>query len=57
MIHAAQESFVNGWRQAMWVGAGVMAVVLVYVLVRGPERTPPRTAATAEAPPGDPIPR
>jgi EmrB/QacA subfamily drug resistance transporter len=57
LIHAAQESFVNGWRQAMWVGAGVMAVVLVYVLARGPERTPPRTAATAEAPPGDPIPR
>jgi hypothetical protein len=33
LIHAAQQSFVNGWQQAMWVGAGVMAVVLVYVLV------------------------
>lgn len=56
LTHAAQQSFVNGWQQAMWVGAGVMAVVLAYVLVRGPERTP-RTAATAEASPGDLIPR
>jgi EmrB/QacA subfamily drug resistance transporter len=42
LIHAAQQSFVDGWQQAMWVGVGVMAVVLGYVLARGPERTPPR---------------
>lgn len=40
LIHAAQQSFVQGWQQAMWVGAGVMAIVLIYVLVRGPKRGP-----------------
>ncbi|AGP34444.1 hypothetical protein SCE1572_07940 [Sorangium cellulosum So0157-2] len=44
LIRAAQDSFVDGWRQAMWVGVAVMAVLLIYVLVRGPE-----AAATNEA--------
>lgn len=34
---AAQESFVTGWQQAMWVGVAVMAVLFVYVLLRGPK--------------------
>jgi EmrB/QacA subfamily drug resistance transporter len=38
LFRSAQESFVHGWRQAMWAGVIVMAIVLVYVLVRGPER-------------------
>jgi EmrB/QacA subfamily drug resistance transporter len=38
LFRAAQESFVQGWRQAMWAGVIVMAIILVYVLVRGPER-------------------
>lgn len=29
----------RGWQQAMWAGVIVMAIVLVYVLLRGPERT------------------
>ncbi|MBU3067326.1 MFS transporter [Nocardia sp. NEAU-G5] len=37
VIHAAQQSFIDGWQQAMWVGVGVMAVALVCVLMRGPE--------------------
>ncbi|MFG2432842.1 MFS transporter [Streptomyces sp. NPDC048590] len=41
VIHAAQQSFVDGWQQAMWVGAGVMAVLLVHVALRGPQRTDP----------------
>jgi EmrB/QacA subfamily drug resistance transporter len=36
LFRAAQESFVQGWQQAMWAGVGVMTVVLVYVLARGP---------------------
>ncbi|WP_432993697.1 MFS transporter [Dactylosporangium sp. CA-233914] len=36
LVTAAKESFVDGWRQGMWVGVGVMAVLLVFVLVRGP---------------------
>ena len=39
LFRAAQESFVQGWRQAMWAGVSVMMIVLVYVLVRGPQRT------------------
>ncbi|OWY63032.1 MFS transporter [cyanobacterium TDX16] len=39
LIRAAQESFVDGWQQAMWVGVGVMGALLVYVLLRGPVRT------------------
>jgi EmrB/QacA subfamily drug resistance transporter len=39
LFRAAQESFVQGWRQAIWAGVIVMATVLVYVFVRGPERT------------------
>jgi len=37
LFRAAQESFVHGWQQAMWAGVIVMTIVLVYVLVRGPE--------------------
>ncbi|AGP38307.1 hypothetical protein BE04_33070 [Sorangium cellulosum] len=37
LIRSAQESFVDGWQQAMWVGVAVMAVLLIYVLARGPE--------------------
>ncbi|MFG1688161.1 MFS transporter [Nonomuraea sp. NPDC049269] len=36
LTRAAQESFVDGWQQAMWAGAVVMAVLFVYVLARGP---------------------
>jgi MFS family permease len=39
LFRSAQESFVHGWQQAMWAGVIVMTIVLVYVLVRGPERT------------------
>jgi len=38
LFRSAQESFVRGWQQAMWAGVVVMTIVLVYVLVRGPER-------------------
>jgi EmrB/QacA subfamily drug resistance transporter len=38
VIRTAQESFVEGWRQAMWAGLIVLTLVLIYVLVRGPER-------------------
>lgn len=38
LVRAAQESFVDGWQQAMWVGVALMAVLFVHVLARGPER-------------------
>ncbi|MEU6351783.1 MFS transporter [Streptomyces sp. NPDC047072] len=38
LIRAARESFVDGWQGAMWVGVGVMAVLFVHVLTRGPKK-------------------
>lgn len=37
LIKAAQEAFVEGWQQAMWVGVGVMAALFLYIVVRGPK--------------------
>jgi EmrB/QacA subfamily drug resistance transporter len=37
LIRSAKESFVYGWQRAMWAGGVVLAILLVYVLVRGPE--------------------
>jgi hypothetical protein len=34
----AQEAFVAGWQQAMWVAAAVLAALLLQVLLRGPRR-------------------
>lgn len=39
LIRAAQESFVDGWQQAMWAGVVVMTILLAYVLARGPQHT------------------
>lgn len=38
LVRAAQESFVDGWQDAMAAGAAVMAVLLVVVLARGPRQ-------------------
>ncbi|MFD6292504.1 MFS transporter [Streptomyces sp. NPDC060205] len=37
LVRAARESFVEGWQQAMWAGAAVMAILFVRVLARGPK--------------------
>ncbi|MFF3645259.1 MFS transporter [Streptomyces sp. NPDC002564] len=50
LVHAAQESFVDGWQQAMWAGVAVMAALLLHVLTRGPRHPGRRsTKAVAEA--------
>lgn len=46
LVRAAQDSFVNGWQNAMWAGAAVMAVLFAYVLARGPRSTATTVAAT-----------
>jgi EmrB/QacA subfamily drug resistance transporter len=38
LIRAAQQSFVDGWHQAMWAGVVVLAVLFVHTLTRGPRR-------------------
>ncbi|WAX76623.1 MFS transporter [Streptomyces sp. KMM 9044] len=54
LVHAAQQSFVDGWQQAMWIGAAVMAVLLVYVALRGPKSTAPLPADDAATTEGIP---
>ncbi|NEB80677.1 MFS transporter [Streptomyces sp. SID14478] len=44
LVHSAQQSFVEGWQQAMWAGVTVMGVLLVYVALRGPKRSDPAKA-------------
>ncbi|WP_395726949.1 hypothetical protein [Nakamurella sp.] len=47
---AAKNSFVDGWQHAMWAGTVVMAILLVYVLVRGPRRAADDVDETKSAP-------
>ncbi|MGH8921342.1 MAG: MFS transporter, partial [Actinomycetes bacterium] len=39
LVHAARQSFVDGWQQAMWAGAAVMAAAGFFLLVRGTTTT------------------
>jgi EmrB/QacA subfamily drug resistance transporter len=55
LIRAAQESFVDGWQQAMWAGVAVMTILFVHVLAWGPRRTMPTTPATSPNPAGDTV--
>lgn len=59
LIRAAQESFVEGWQQSMWVGVAVMAGLLVYILVFGPKnvRTEPGPVRVPERSPSDGTPK
>ncbi|MCH0558445.1 MFS transporter [Streptomyces sp. MUM 16J] len=40
VVHVARQSFVDGWQQAMWAGAAVMAALFLFVLARGPKNRP-----------------
>jgi EmrB/QacA subfamily drug resistance transporter len=35
LVRIAQESFINGWQTAMWIGAAIMIAMFAYVLARG----------------------
>lgn len=37
LMRIAKESFVTGWQQAMWIGAGIMTLLFLYILFRGPK--------------------
>jgi len=41
LLRAAQQSFVDGWQQAMWAGVMVMGALFVYVTLRGPRNSGP----------------
>jgi EmrB/QacA subfamily drug resistance transporter len=36
LLRSAREAFVEAWQQAMWAGVIVMALLLIFVLLRGP---------------------
>ncbi|MFK0103187.1 MFS transporter [Streptomyces sp. NPDC091040] len=50
LVDAAQQSFVDGWQQAMWAGVAVMAALLVYVALRGPKSTSARQTGEKAVP-------
>ncbi|MDR7276393.1 MFS transporter [Catenuloplanes atrovinosus] len=50
LVRAAEEAFIAGWRQAMWVGVAVMAALFVFVLLRGPRAATRTTGAEVERP-------
>ncbi|WP_217132235.1 MFS transporter [Streptomyces sp. AC558_RSS880] len=41
LVHAAQQSFVDGWQQAMWAGVAVMGALFVHIALRGPGNATP----------------
>ena len=45
IIDAAKHAFVDGWVQSMWIGVGLAAVALAYLVARGPARV---TATVSE---------
>ncbi|WP_371100661.1 MFS transporter [Streptomyces sp. PU_AKi4] len=54
LLHAARQSFVDGWQQAMWAGALLMGALFVHIALRGPDPKDTSSADTAFAgrPPG-----
>lgn len=53
IIDAAKHAFVDGWVQSMWLGVGMAAVAIVFLVLRGPVRSgmPP----TGETPHADAV--
>lgn len=50
VVRAAQEAFVDGWQRSMWAGAAATALLLVYLIARGPRD---RTLVEHDAAPAD----
>lgn len=55
LAHAARQAFVDGWRQAMWVGAAVLGALFLYVMLCGP-RPVPGAPKRPETPGVEPVP-
>ncbi|MEU9189790.1 MFS transporter [Streptomyces sp. NPDC048484] len=49
LVHAARQSFVDGWQQAMWAGVAVMGTLFLYIAFRGPTNEAPATVDEPEA--------
>ena len=48
LVEAAKQSYIDGWQQSMWAGVAVMAVLLVYVALRGPQNAAPASPGAPE---------
>lgn len=53
ILTAANEAFIAGWQQAMWVGVVVMVILAVFVLLRGPKNPSAERLEGTDAPTGD----
>lgn len=49
LVHAAQQSFVDGWQQSMWAGVAVMGALFLYIALRGAKNTAPAVVDETEA--------
>lgn len=49
ILTAANDAFIAGWQQAMWVGVAVMTVLMIFVLFRGPGSSAPAESLESEA--------
>lgn len=49
ILTAANDAFIAGWQQAMWVGVAVMTVLVVLVLFRGPDSSTPSDSSDETA--------
>lgn len=49
LYRTAQEAFVQGWKQAMWAGVAVMALLFVFIAARGPSRPAPNNSVPAKS--------
>ncbi|GAA0268467.1 MFS transporter [Actinomadura nitritigenes] len=50
LLHAARQSYIDGWQQSMWAGVAIMGLLLVSIALRGPKNaTSPAAPDKAEA--------
>ena len=49
LAQAARQAFVDGWHQAMWVGAAIAVGAVLLLVVRGPKDEPTGTVEAPEA--------
>lgn len=50
LLHAARQSFVDAWQQAMWAGAAVLGALFLYIAFRGPRNQAPAAVHEPETP-------
>ncbi|MFE3200210.1 MFS transporter [Embleya sp. NPDC059237] len=50
LLHAARQSFVDAWQQAMWAGAAVLGALFLYIALRGPQTQAPTAVHEPETP-------